>query len=74
VGRLMMPVNTANQVVCTVGQKEGHSNLDHTMSLSQADVQWSRIGPQATPLMPLNGRTESVLVLCDLTGLTKGCL
>jgi len=36
---------------------------DHTTS--QADVQWNRIGPQTTPLMPLSGFTGSVLVLYD---------
>jgi len=44
-GRLMMPVDTANQVVCTMGHTDGHSNPDHTTSY--ADVQWDRIGPQA---------------------------
>jgi len=36
-----MPVDTANQVVCTVDQTDG---------VSLADIQWNRIGPQATPL------------------------
>jgi len=72
VSELTLPVDTANQVVCTVGQTDGHSSPDHTMS--QADVQWNRIRPQATLLMPLNGLTGSVLVLHDLTGSTKGCL
>jgi len=31
VGGLMMPVDTGNQVVCTVGQTDGHSSPDHTM-------------------------------------------
>jgi len=47
--------------------------LDHTMS--RADV-LNRSGPQATPLMPpsAGGLRGSVLVLCDLIGLAKGCL
>jgi len=64
-----MPVDTADQVVCTVGQTDSHSSPDHTTS--QADVQWSRIGPQAIPLMPLKDLTVSNMLLCDLTGLTK---
>jgi len=72
VGGLTMPVDTANQVVCTVYQIDVHSNPDHTTS--QADIQWNRIGPQATPLIRLNGLTGSVLVPSILTGLTKGCL
>jgi len=72
VGGLMMLVDTADQVVYTVGQTDGHSSSDHTMS--QAAIQWNRIGPQSTPLVPLNDLIESVLVLCDLIGLTKGHL
>jgi len=53
-GGLMMPVDTADQVVCTVGSTDGHSSLDHTTSLE--DIQWNRIGPQ---LMPLKGLTWS---------------
>jgi len=71
-GGLMMPLDTADQVVCIVGQTDGHSSPDHTTS--QADVQWNRNGPQATLLMPLKGFTGSIMVLHDLTGLTKGCL
>jgi len=43
VGGFMMPVDTCDQVMCTVGQTDGHSSPDHTMSY--ADVQWDRIGP-----------------------------
>ena len=41
----VMPLDTGNQlqVVCTVGQTDGHSSSDHTMS--RADIQWDRIGP-----------------------------
>jgi len=31
VGGLTMPVDTVDQVVCTGGQKDGHSSPDHTM-------------------------------------------
>jgi len=72
VGGLMMPVDTANQVVCTVGQTDSHSNPDHTTS--RADVQWNIIGPQVTLLMPLKGLAGLLMVLHDLTGSTKGCL
>jgi len=30
VGGLTVPVDTVNQVVCTVGQTDGHSSPDHT--------------------------------------------
>jgi len=70
---LMMKVDTGDQVVCTVGQADGHSSPDHTTS--RADVQWDRIGPSpATLLMPLKGLTGSIMVLRDLTGLKTGCL
>jgi len=69
---LMMPSDTGNQVVCTVGQTDGHSSPDHTTS--HADVQWDRIGPQGALLMPLKGLTGSIMVLHDLTGLTTGHL
>jgi len=38
-----------------VGQTDGHSSPYHTTSC--ADIQWDRIGPQATLLMPLKGLT-----------------
>jgi len=66
------PVDTADQVVHIVGQTDGHSSPDHTMS--REDIQWNRYGFQATPLMPLKSLTGSIMVLCDLTGLTKGRL
>jgi len=46
-----MPVDTGDQVMCTVGQTDGHSSPDHTMS--HTDIQWDRIGSHATLLMPL---------------------
>jgi len=46
--------DTGDQVVCTVGQAYGHSSPRHITS--RAGVQWDRIGPQATPLMPLRAR------------------
>jgi len=66
VGELPMFSDTGNQVVCTVGQTDGHSSPYNTTS--RADVQWDRIGPQATLLMPLKGLTGSIMVFCDLTG------
>jgi len=35
-GGLMMPSDTDDQVVCTVGQTDGHSSSDHTTR--RADV------------------------------------
>jgi len=72
VGGLMMPVVTGDQVVCTVGQTDGHSSPDHTTS--SADIQWDRIGPQATLLMPFKGLTGSIIVLRNLTASTTSCL
>jgi len=72
VGVLTMPLNTSSQVMYTVGQTDGHSSPDYTTSC--ADIQWDRIGPQATLLMPLNGLTGSIMVLCDLTGSTTSHL
>jgi len=72
VGGLMMPLDTGNQVVCTVGQTDGHSSPYHTTS--SADVQWDRIGLQATLLMPLKDLTWSIMVLHDLIGSTTGHL
>jgi len=40
VGGLTMPIDTGNQFGCTVGQTDGHSSPDHTMS--HADIQWDR--------------------------------
>jgi len=71
-GGLTMPLDTGNQVVCTVGQTDRHSSLHHTTS--HADLQWDRIGPQATLLMPLKGLTGSIMVLCDLTESKTGRL
>jgi len=71
VGRLTMLSDTGDQAVCTVSQTEGHSSPDHTMSC--ADVQWDKIGLQATLLMPLKGFTGSIMVLHDLTGSKTGC-
>jgi len=72
VSGLTTQLDTADQVVCIVGQTDGHSSPDHT--ISRVDMQWNRIGPQATPLMPLKGLTGSILVLCDLKRLTTGHL
>jgi len=49
VGGLTMPVDTADLVVYTVGQTDGHSNSDHTMS--RADIERGSLGPQANLLM-----------------------
>jgi len=74
VGGLMMPVDTGNQAVCTVDQTDGHSSPEHTTSCTCADVQWDRIGPQATLLVPIKGLTGSIMVFYDLTGSTTGHL
>jgi len=72
VGGLMMSLDTADQVVCTVGQTDGHSSPDHTTS--REDIQWNRIGSQAALLMPLMDLTGYIMVFCDLTGSKKGHL
>jgi len=72
VGGFTMQVDTGDKVMCMVGQTDGHNSPDYTTS--HADVQWDRIGPQATLLMPLKGLTGSIMVLHDLTGSTTGCL
>jgi len=61
-----------DQVVCTVGQTDSHSSPDNTTS--HTDVQWDRIGPQATLLMPLKDLTGSIIVLRDFTGSTTSHL
>jgi len=71
-GGLTMLSDTSDQVVCTVGQADGHSSPYH--ATSRAGVQWDRIGPQATLLMPLKGPTGSIVFLRDLTGLKTGRL
>jgi len=71
-GGLTMLSDIDNQVMCTVDLTDGHRSPYHTTS--RADVQWDRIGPQATLLIPLKGLTESIMVLCDLTGSTTGHL
>jgi len=53
VGGLMMLSDTGDQVVCTVGQTDGHSSPDHTMR--RADIKWNSLGPQATLLMHPSG-------------------
>jgi len=69
VGGLTMLSDTGDQVVCTVGQTDGHSSPDHTMR--RADTKWNSLGPQATLLMHPSGPTGSVLVLHGLIGLIK---
>jgi len=49
VGGLTMPVDTADQIVCTVGQTDGHSNPDH--ATRRADIEWNSLGPHVTLLM-----------------------
>jgi len=49
VGGLTMPSDTDDLVVYTVGQTDGHSIPDHTTR--RADIEWNRLGPQATLLM-----------------------
>jgi len=72
VGGLTMLSDTGDQVVCTVGQTDGHSSPDHTTR--RADVEWYSLGPQATLLMHPSGLTVSVLVLCGLIGSAKSHL
>jgi len=64
-----MPSDTGDQVVCTVGQTDGHSNPYHTTR--GADVEWNSLGPHATLLKPPSGPTGSVMVLHGLIGLAK---
>jgi len=66
VGGSMMPLDTGNQVACTVVQTDGHSSPDH--STRGTDVKWNSLAPQATLLMHPSGLTGSVLVLCGLIG------
>jgi len=61
-----------DQAVCTVGQTNGHSSPYH--ATSHTGIQWDRIGPQATLLMPLKSLTGSMVFLLDLTGLKTGRL
>jgi len=69
VGGLTMLSDTGDQVVCTVGQTDAHSNPDHTTR--RADVEWNSFGPQATLLMHPNGPTGSELVQHGFIGLAK---
>jgi len=46
VGGLTRPEDTADQVVCTVGQTDGHNSPDHTTR--RADIKWNSLAPQAT--------------------------
>jgi len=71
-GGLMMPSDTGNQVVCTVGQTDGISNPYNTTR--RADIEWNSLGPYATLLMPPGGPTGSVMVLHGLIGSAKSCL
>jgi len=71
-GGLTMPVDTADQIVCTVGQTDGHSNPDHTTR--RADVEWNSFGPHATLLRSPSGSTESVMVLHGLIWSAKSHL
>jgi len=68
-GELTILSDTGNQVVCTVGQTDGHSSSDHTTR--RADVKWNSLGLQATILMHSSGPTGSVLVLHGLIGSAK---
>ena len=72
VGGLTVPVDTGDQVMCTVGHTDGHNNPDY--STSRAEIQWDRIGPQATLSMPIKGLTGPIMVLCDFTGSTTNHL
>jgi len=71
-GGLTIPSDTGDQVVCTVGQTDGHSNPYHTTR--RADVEWKSLGPHATLLKPSIGPTGSVMVLHGLIGSAKSRL
>jgi len=60
-GGLTMFSDTADQVVCTVGQTDDHSSPDHTTR--RADIEWNNLRPQATLLIHPSGPTGYVLVL-----------
>jgi len=72
IGGLTVSVDTADQVVCTVGQTDSHSSPNHNMR--RADVKWNSLGPQDSLLMHPSGPTGSVLVLYGLIGSEKSCL
>jgi len=55
VGGLTMPSDTGDQVVCTVGQTDGHNSPNHTMR--RADIEWNSLGLQATLLIHPSGPT-----------------
>jgi len=61
-GRLMMPSDTDDQVVCTVGQTDGHSSPDH--ATRRADVKWNSLGQQATLLMHPSGPPQGLCWSC----------
>jgi len=42
-GGLTMLSDTGKQVICTVGQTDGHSSLDHTTRT--AYIKWYSLGP-----------------------------
>jgi len=67
-----MLVDTTDQVVCKVGQTDGHSSPDHIMR--RADVQWNSLAPQVTLLMHPRSPKGPVLVLLGLIGSTKSHL
>jgi len=69
---ITMLSDTGDQVVCTVGQTDGHSSPDHTMR--RAIIKWNSLGPQATLLMHPSGPTGPVLVLHGLKELAKSLL
>jgi len=71
VGGLTMPSDTGNQVMCTMGQTDGHSSPHHATSC--AGVQWDKIGPN-TLLIPLKSLTGLIVLLRDLKGSKTGHL
>jgi len=54
VGGLMMPIDTANQVVCTVGQIDGHSGPQpyHELSRQSGIEYWTPNYPINAPQCP----------------------
>jgi len=71
-GGLTMLSDTGDQVVCPVGQPDGHNSPHH--ATGRAGIQWDRIGSQAAILMPLKGLTGSIVFIRDLTGSKTGRL
>ena len=62
-GRIRFSVDTADQVVHSVSQRNGYSAMLQVV----ADV-WSSLAPHIIILIPLSGPRESVLLFHGLIG------